>query len=356
MAERSDISRVLRRLAQGARTAAWVAVITVLIWVYADIQFTETRDARATLRVQADRNPALAVLEPEEPLPISFRVKGNRHMIDAFLERLAASGSLLSFNAANLEPLTRHRERLADLLSALPELREGGLEVVLAQPQNLDIFVDTYKTVPATVEFAPSGAEFAQPPPRIEPPRVNLSVPSTLAARLSNEPHLATEALDVGKLPTGQPITRSLAVIPPDLPGARVEPPKVQVTFQLAQQQAATKALTVPIQVQMPQDWARDDTWAKYKLLVPPIEEWTRAITFTGPRIYIDQLREKHVQAFITLKESDKKDPVATWLERPVQVQVVPTPEAPDLHVQVDPREPVKPVSFRMEKRTEASP
>ena len=72
------------------KTLLWVAAVTVLVWIYADLYFTDTRDLTGVLRIRAD-GEKLVLLSPQT-IPLSFRVKGNRYAVDRFADRLARQG------------------------------------------------------------------------------------------------------------------------------------------------------------------------------------------------------------------------------------------------------------------------
>jgi hypothetical protein len=127
--------------------------------------------------------------------------------------------------------------------------------------------------------------------------------------------------------------------------GAIIRPARVSVTLKVAQQPAKRK-ISVPVHVQAPKDWFVDDTWTRYKLDVKDPLEWTKDIIVTGDRIHLEKLRPENIRAYIVLTEGDKQH--STWISGIVKVEF---PKG--LKVQAG---PVKPVSYRLRKRSATTP
>ena len=111
----------------GLSTFAWSAVITVLIWVYADIHFTAEEEISATLRINTGSAENIVLLTPSDT-PIKFRVKGKRNFIDRFADRLSTQKSVLTYNPVRELGPGKHTERVSEILSNLPELKATGAQ------------------------------------------------------------------------------------------------------------------------------------------------------------------------------------------------------------------------------------
>ena len=293
----------------GLRTAGWVAVVTVLVWVYADIQLTEPRDMRATLRIHTTSQSNMVLLSSPE-VSVQFRVKGNRQALDRFADQLAAGGSVLRYDAARaLEEPGRHSEPTVNILESLSEFRRAGLEIVSAHPKNIEIVLDELKLLPGVrVQLAPPvGGRLAEPP-KIVPNRIDLRVPATRLAGVDpTRLWVPTEVLDLTGIPPGKPVTRELRLRPPpEVPGARLGAEKVQVTFTVLQQTDSRK-FKVPVRAIFPNSWLEDGTWSRYRLEAKPPEDWTREITVVGKPIDLEKLKPEDIDAYIELNEADKQ-------------------------------------------------
>jgi len=333
-------------LAGAVRTALWVAIITVLIWVYADLQFTEERNLRASLQVHADSSSDLVLVAPAEDLTVSFRVKGNRYSIDAFIARLAGANWRLRYDAArDLDPGS-HVERTTDVLGKLIELREAGLQVVSANPRNFTVHLDNLelvKSVPVDVQFSGGEAEELE----AQPERVDLQVPASwLAQQNPSELVLKTEPFDLSRYDLGATIRNvSVAVLPPrGVRGARVTPGRVRLSCKVGWQ--SKREFNVRVDVEMPKAWLEDGSWNRYAIKYKPTEQWTRRITVHGNRIDLERLRPEQIRAHIELTEAAKN--VESW--EPAEVKVI---LPPGLKARLAP-EPIPPVEYRLELRSSA--
>lgn len=327
------------------RTAGWVAVITVLIWVYADLQFTDERDIRATLRVHADSASSLVLLDPTGELTVNFRVKGYRYSIDSFQGRLANMDWKLHYDAArHLEP-GKHPERIADLLADVAEIREARLTVLSATPRNIAIHLDELRRVKdVPVQFQATGGEALDV--NVQPKRVDLLVPASQLGRIDPKLVLRTRPFDLGGLVVGRQVTdEPVAVLPPpDVRGVRLVNAIVRVSFKVGG--LSSKEFTVRVDVNTPKTWLEDGTWDKYLLQAKPPERWTRRIQVLGSRIDLEQLGREDIKAYVELVDAAKD--LASW--EPGQIRVV-LPPGPKLRLSPD---PLPPLEYRLTKRTPA--
>jgi hypothetical protein len=335
----------------GLRTWAWVAVITVLVWMYADIQFTEIRELRGALRITAPSKDL--VLLSAKDLAVTFRVKGNRQEIDQFADRLAGAGGVLTFDASALEPGQLHAERLTDVLTQTKEFREqaGGLTILQATPRDVEVLLDVLRPKPATLELDTGGANVEDV--KFEPDnQLIVKAPSTQLDKLPDPLVLRTAPLgDLRDLPPGKTETRQLRIVLPQRLDFLVLPKQtVQVSFKTVQQ-AEKRKFKLVVNVQPPRPWLDDGTWAKFTIQTNPPDDWTREITLVGSRDDLDKLatRAGELSAFIVPTEGDKagSGAAAGWI--PGQIHVwIPT----DLKLRPD-DEKIKPIEYRLVKKPE---
>ena len=322
------------------RTAAWVAVITILIWVYADIYHTRERSVRATLEIHAGSADNVVLLSPAA-VPLRLEVKGRRHAVDKF------AGIRLSYDAAReLGPGRHAKQSVVDILRDLPAVRKAGVEIVTIQPEAIDIHLDTLvRIVGVRVKLDSAGGEPADV--TIRPERVDLLIPAARAGEVNTEGlTISTETVDLRDKPAGEPIRMQVRLRRPDVAGCRLEPEAVRVNFTVGQQ-VRQKEFTVTVRVQSPTSWLTDSTWSQYKLLVKDPLEWTKKLTVKGNRMDLDKLRAEDIEAYIILAEDDKR-PMTSWLTRKVFVRL---PE--EIKATVG---PVADVSFRLARQTGPAP
>jgi len=116
-------------------------------------------------------------------------------------------------------------------------------------------------------------------------------------------------------------LSRSVAVVA-DVGGVPVGLRTAQVTvkFQISQR-TDTKTVKVAAQILTPPTWSEEQgIWQKYDLKRQDPAEWLLQLAFRGPKKDVEQLRAEDVQAYVVLKEDDKK-PVS-WLVRDVVIRL----------------------------------
>jgi hypothetical protein len=321
----------------------WVAVITALIWVYADLDRTVKEQVKARLVIHADSTGNAMVIMGRSEVVVTFDVKGSKHAISGL------KGRRLQYDAAKDLGEGVHRNvSVAELLGKLDELRTAPIEIIgVDEPERLTIHVEQTKAYPKVpVEPDYTGGE-PEGEPVIEPNKVDLYIPVSQIQAGPGEPGPLKVRIDLGDQAPGQVVKRRFAVRPPPrVVGAIIDPPMVMVTLKVARQ-PARKNITVPVRVQVPKDWLVDDTWTRYRLEIKDPLEWTKTIIVTGNRIDLERLRPEMIRAYIVLTEDDKQ-PIASATDGPVLVEL---PKGLDVRA-----EPVQPVSYKLVKRTSPAP
>lgn len=342
-------TRPVRRLSRqwfydGLRTALWVTVITVLIWVYADLQYTDERNIRATLRIHADSAANLVLLEPTGELNVNFRVRGYRYSIDSLEVRLASLNWKLHYDVARyFEPGNHPVERIAELLAYVSEIRDAPLTVLSATPRNVNIHLDELQRVEhVRVEFDSTGGEVINL--KLQPDHVDMLVPASKLGKIDSKLVLRTRPLDLSRL-ADREISRTVEVLgPPGIRGVRVLPASVLASFKVGG--LSVKEFTVRVKVTTPKLWLEDGTWDKYQLKVKQPETWTRQVKVLGNRIDLERLAQQDIKAHIELVEAAKD--LKTWEFAEVKV-ILPS----GLKLRLAP-EPIPQVGYRLEKRSPA--
>ena len=157
---------------------------------------------------------------------------------------------------------------------------------------------------------------------KLEPERVEVRVPSTLAEKYrKDKPEVTTRTADLGDRPAGQRVTMTLALRRPDIPGCRLSHRSVKATFTVGHQ-PKRQQFTVPVTVLVPKDWLDDDTWSKYRLEAKSPETWVRTITVEGDPIDVDGLTAEKFRAHIVLTKADKDRAREGALAMPHEVYV----------------------------------
>lgn len=317
------------------RTFLWVALVSGLIWVYADMEFTETKEFTVTVHFVSAPNSKLVLSSPNDQ-EIIFRARGNRGSLEAFENLSKSRGSRIELDLARFQP-GANDVSAEELLLRDSGFAKSGLTVVSGTPSRVQFQLDrmlTIKDVPVELDY--TGAILAHPAV-VRPATMDIQVPESkwrLILQQRPTPVLRTATVNLAKVPTDRPLT--LEVVPaiegvPVIAARQTVSVEVQVT-RLTEQMS----LTVNVRVNTPTGWLdpADNTWKEYQLLRKDPLEWRKQIMVTGPKQDLEALkaRELEVVAFVTLTDDDKK-PTA-WTVRNVTVCF-----PPDLQVHLAPIE-----------------
>lgn len=344
----ADVSRFSRRWCiAGLHTLFWVVLVTVLIWIYADMEFTDTAKIIATIKLDTGESGQLELLSRTE-LPVEFEISGSRSSLEDFQRELDETGALLSYDVSRqYKRAGKHLLPLAEVLDYSAGLAKRGISLKNPRPGAVEVQLDTIIEVhDVPVELKTTGAT-AQPATR---PKVSLFVPTSrwqlIQARLGgNPPKLQTRPVDLSHLQPGVS-SKVTAEILPAIEGVAVRPTPASVTFDVQiLRSATTKTLPVSVQVLGPASWAETDdtTWQEYVLVRQAPADWRPRLRIEGAK---KDLKPENVIAYIQLTDEDKK-PIS-WVEREVTVCF-----PPGLGLKLlSPRPKLK---FRMEKRKPAA-
>lgn len=337
----------LRRFIPPLRTFFWVALITVLIWVYADMEFTQTEPLRATLRLNTEGAPDLVVVPPRE-YSVEFTVRGSRGGIERLKLKLQQQNFIVPYDVSRHASTPRFALSPAQVLSEALELTSEGLTIAAATPQVINVETDELITVSdIPIEFNYTGGRVRNV--TVTPMTTDIRVARTRwqAALKSlrergEEPALHTRRVDLRQIDADSVTVGVLNTI--DNTEVRPDADAVQVSFDLVQIKD-THSFDVAVQVLCPPAWSQDGTWDEFVLERRDPVEWRKTITVTGPREDLDQLRRdpQQVQAYVVLTKQDKK-PLDSWEQREVAIRF-----PPELNVELDGSPPT--VWFRLSRR-----
>ncbi len=332
---------------RGARNVFWVALVTALIWIYADMEFTETMDMPPAVVTLAVAPSSKKVLLSKADCEVNLTLSGKRSDLEEFRRKLQEHPVIGPYDVSNFS-FKEKAVKVSDIINRMGG-QEAGLTVVSSSPSSIALELDDQATRPdVDVVFQPTGGTAASY--MVDPPKLSIRVPQSQFERLPPSPKLKCVA-DLKNVSTDKPVTvkaeivpiiGDVAVEPVDAKGLPVK--SVDVTVTVAQH-TSTRTFKVAVRVLTPATWS-DDTWTQYNLVQKDPTEWFREIQVTGPSQDLDQLKAKteSIQAYIVLTDDDKK-PVASWLTRDVTVRF---PEG--LGVQMSGAE--KPtVMFKLERR-----
>jgi hypothetical protein len=330
-----------------------VIVVTVLVWIYADMEFTQTADVAMRIHLNTSGSTD-SVITSELTTEVVFKLRGSRTDLDRFAKKFR--GSIVNFDLSTID---RFRAGLGQAvpsvlaLESLTNVQEWGLSVKSSMPDTIsDINIEKLQPRELPIEFIFKGAELSDAPIAT----VKVWAP---ASRWSNitapNPRIRTIEKDLTDLPAGEEQKVTFQLISAiGAQSVKLENDAVTVNLQvLRRTTAATEIIPISVRIVTPAEWIETGVWGQYKLVRKAPIEWLTKITVTGPRKDIDILKTdktKTIDAYIVLTDSDT-EPIASWSSRKVILRFPPGLQIQLASGQVEPT-----VQFRLEKRVTTTP
>lgn len=329
------------------RSVFWVTVVTALVWVYADMEISESREFVVAIRLVAGRANRVVVRETNgQPLSITFLANGSRRSLDQFGRWLWENPRPITCDLTSYD-LGGHEIPVTELLNQAPDIVQRGLTVQQTTPDRIAFRIDALLTRELAVTLDVTGGLADQV--QIDPAKVTVTAAQSAWEHIDqagDEPVIKTVRQDLSKYAAGQPVTISVPLVAGIADqSVQVDPKTVSVTLTVSQL-TETKTFSIIVRLLHPVEWAADTTWREYELQRQDPLAWRMDITITGAKKDLDQLRPEDVHAFVELTEADKQ-PVDSWLDRAVRIRL---PEGLQLRLVGQPPS----VKFKLVKRTDA--
>jgi len=312
------MSSAWRRL----RRLAIVGLITVLVWVWADLEHGKTERLTVRVKVVAPPDSNLLVISPDpEGVPIVFYLRGLQGKLRGFFSQFQddqARGRDIAcvVQADSAWEPGQYRLDTLEVVNKWDRLRRAGLSGENPSPGTIPVNVDRWAQIEATVELRTSNDAALAGKTVISPKKVTISVPSRRVGDLGDNPVIKTEQLPLEDLIPGENVTRTVQLAS-GIDGVRVEPvshTQVTVTLRIRQQTPGETKLRVNVQLLALPDIWQQIAQAGYVLEredPSPLGPWNPELIIAGPRKEIDKLTADDVTAFVQITEAELK-PVGT--------------------------------------------
>jgi len=304
------------------RNALWILLVSVLIWIYADMQHTETQEITAYV-VLYTTNPDQTITSPTR-IKVVFTLVGSRKNLEAFRDK-HSNRDLLKFDLAKAGPGSGGAIPTLKILRQTPDLVKLGLSVQSVSPETIEVRLDEVVEHDVPVEFVPTGRAIAGPP-TVTPPRIKIRVPQTVWARILNrtgsKPKLQSVPVDLRGYEPGKSVTIKNVKLQDQIAGEAVAltgTTTVSVTAKIGQH-TDVKEFNVSVGILSPATWAEDGTWEKLVLVRKDPLEWRPRIKVTGSKTDIEKAREGLVEAYVILEDRHKKA-IESWETEEVQIR-----------------------------------
>ena len=306
------------------------AVLTVVIWVYADQSTHRTVDAEVLVRLaapnRADVLPVVAapgVRVADDAARVRVKFSGPKSAI----QRLAGEERLeLTIPVPDTWTDSSHSLNLFDALNRSPGVLERGLHVDSTYPAAVEVFMDRWTTAKFTVQVdaGPLAASLSGP--------IDVQ-PRTVEGRLR---HSQLEQLGTSEPVVVVPVQEFLAdrqgrvgpkvvLLPRTIRDIPVEftPPSVEFTATLTQRTTVRRLSPIALSV-----LANPDMMGQYRVIFADAGDRIQSVAVRIPAARAEALRAEAVTAFITVRREDAAVSSAAsggsaaaegWLPREVQ-------------------------------------
>lgn len=327
----------------------WVLLVTLLLWVYADLEFTGEMGLTVTVRLSMGTSENMFLLSKKDH-EIDFKITGSRYRLERFRTAITKRGNTIEYDPTadyevSPEPRLVSSAELITRSANAADLPVEGLTIHGCKPETVPLWLDSIRKkegVPVRLNY--SGAELSSPP---RPAEVSVMVPSSrweaVETLLKNDEFaLDTVTVDLGVYNPGT--HEVTAEVNPIIEDIKVTVVPRTVTYEVEiENPISTEEIQVQVGLLTPWKWGslEDSTWRDYVLVRSPDSNWRPVLEISGSEKY---LKPENVRAYIVLAEEDKK-PVESWLEREVTVSF-----PPDSGLQL--LSPAPKVKFRLEKRS----
>ena len=138
---------------QGTKTFSWVALVTLLVWVYADMEYTDQEEFKATIRLTTDSDSGLVLVDEEGTTVsmldtrLSFELRGNRKMLDRFKRQLSADdGGIIKYMVTGEYDPGPHEIDAAEIVKRARGLEGQGLTLLSTSKPTVEVFLDKLLT------------------------------------------------------------------------------------------------------------------------------------------------------------------------------------------------------------------
>lgn len=335
-----------QQLFAGLKSLAWVAPLTVLIWVYAEREQL-ARVSSVPVRVEVrsgDPSKVVSLLDPvtgqfAPDQRVTFDLSGPRARVEAVRELLNSGGPggiAVQVNAPDLPPGRQTVDAL--LASNDPRFVENGVTLANPTPARLDVLVDKTEVREVPVRVPPDVTNLTDAPV-FTPATVKVSGPASVLNGLEAA-YADLAALPQIKVPGSHPEVKSIRVtVPNPDPRVTVSPPTVAGSLSVRREDVTYTIRSMGIYVSAPFSLLED-------FGVEPAERTLANVTVVGPEDQIALLRnENNPPTYKAVIEVTREDARGDRRMAPVRYEGLPP------GVRVSPDDEKRKVEFRLVDR-----
>ena len=135
------------------RGVVWVALVTLFLWIWADVEFTDEMELSATLQLATAPSSDL-IIRSNSRVRVNFKVQGRQRSLEQLQQRLESPDVVIRHVVTQGETDVSIR----DVLNANEMIAGAGLTVLSASPGHVPVRLDTRIYVPdVPVQFDYTG-------------------------------------------------------------------------------------------------------------------------------------------------------------------------------------------------------
>src|SRR5687768_404898 len=235
------------QLLSSLRALAWVAPLTLLIWIYAEREQQVDRIARFQIAVKSAEPSQVSSFVSASDQNVTANLKGPKARLDKALEQLdprSGGGPVTILIDGNRTPNQYEIDILAQIQKDF-RLESNGVTVEACTPRYVRFDVDVLQEVELTVKADPQ-ARFPTPP-TFDPPMVKIMAPAAAVRAAAAKGEIYAKAT----LPTLSPGTHSLKTVPVTVEGLDpkipVRPSTVSAQVEVGQADVEGVIASVPV-------------------------------------------------------------------------------------------------------------
>lgn len=286
-------------LVSSLKSLAWVAPLTVLIWVYAERQQdVTTPPVPVAITVQTGDPTRVVKLADLANNTIHIVLEGPQAGVEKVKDWLQSATIPIEV-PGGLTP-GEHPIALLSDLNGLPRIKDNGVTIKNCEPSEATVAVDLIGNVDLAVKVRPEDAKTLGAPPIFNPAKVRLFGPQHVLdnaarrARAQNQPLVAFVNLESFKPQLAEPGKHSLSAVPVspsvpmDDPNVHIAPTAVSADVEVTDK--AERTYTLPylrVLAAYPRDAGPKAD--QYKVVFDPT---ITNVTVTGPEQQIALLQD----------------------------------------------------------------
>jgi len=293
---------------QSVQTYAFVTVITVLIWLYAESSTLQKNTIYIDIQFVAPTGREL-LIDPVRMQRVEVEIRGPTSQLGE-LNQLRERGPI------KLElvdyPDSDDREQKVDLydrLSAYLAEATPGVTITDIKTADPKVRVEPYQSVTLPIEAVIEADVVLKAPPTVYPAEATLKMPASMIADIDTDTARILARLDKARLADPEMIdqerTWSVRLEPPiDGDGVTITPASVDVTFTITQTSATFLLPTIPVLLTKPLK-----AEGEYEVIYLGGEDDLplRNIEIEGPTAVIDQIKKGELKVWAELSLTNDK-------------------------------------------------